>query len=154
VSTATPRSPAALPPQPLPDPDTEGFWRATVAGELRLARCTSCRRWTMPPLERCRACAAEIDWEPVVGTGTVYSFVVVRHAAVPGFTVPYVVALIELDDQPGLRLASRIVGSVPEDVTIGMRVRAEVVEHPGGEFCVPVFRAERLEPKEMISPCR
>jgi uncharacterized OB-fold protein len=130
------------PPQPLPDPDTAGFWTATAEGTVRLCRCTACRTWLHPPLERCRHCAGEVAWEPILGTGSVYSFIVVRHAAVPGFTVPYVVALVDLDDQPGLRLPSRIIDLEPADATIGMRVRAEVVAHPGGEFHVPVFRPE------------
>ena len=133
-------APTALPPQPLPDPDTAGFWSATADGEVRLCRCTSCRTWLQPPLERCRRCAGAVAWEPIAGTGTVYSFIVVRHQAVPGFAIPYVVALVELDDQAGLRLPTRLVDIEPDDVRIGMRVRAEVIDHPGGEYGVPVFR--------------
>jgi uncharacterized OB-fold protein len=133
---------ADVPPQPLPDADTEGFWQATAHGELALCRCRECRLWQQPPVERCRACAGLTSFEPVSGGGSVFSFIVANRASVPGFSelVPYVVALVELDEQPGLRLASRLVGVEPADVEIGMRVRAEIVDLPGGDYRIPVFR--------------
>ncbi len=133
-----------VPPQPLPDPDTAGFWQGTAAGELRLARCRACRAWHQPPLERCRRCGAETCFEPVSGAGRVKSFIVVRHPAVPGYVdcLPYVVAIVELDEQPGLRLPARLVDVEPEAVAIGDRVRADLVDLPGGDFRVPVFRLE------------
>jgi uncharacterized OB-fold protein len=132
----------SYPPQPLPDPDSESFWRATAAGHLALCRCTSCRRWLQPPLERCRHCDAPTVFEDVAGTGRVHTFIVQRQPAVAGYTedLPYVVALVELDEQVGLRLPGRIVGVDPADVRCEMPVRAELVELPGGDFVVPVFR--------------
>lgn len=134
---------ADIPPQPLPDVDTEGFWQATAGGYLAMCRCRSCRQWLQPPLERCRICAAETAFEPVAGTGVIYSFIVVRQAAVPGYLhdLPYVVALVDLDEQPGLRLPGRVVDIDPGDVSVGMRVAAELVALPGGDHVVPVFRA-------------
>jgi uncharacterized OB-fold protein len=95
----------------------------------------------MPPLERCRHCGGPVAFEPVAGTGTVHSFIVVRYPAVPGYAdaLPYVVALVDLDEQAGLRLSARIVDVDPAEVAIGQRVRAEIVDHPGGGYRVPVF---------------
>jgi uncharacterized protein len=78
-------------------------------------------------------------------TGTIYSFIVQRQPAVPGYldVIPYIVALVELDEQPRLRLPGRLIGIAPEAVTRGMRVRAELVGLPGGDFTVPVFRTEQ-----------
>ena len=133
---------ADVPPQPAPDADTEGFWRATAAGHLAMCRCADCGLWLQPPLERCRRCAGPTAFEEVAGTGTVYSFIVQRQASVVGYldVVPYVVALVELDEQPGLRLPTRLVDIEPEQVHVGMRVTAEIVDLPGGEYKVPVFR--------------
>jgi uncharacterized OB-fold protein len=130
-----------LPPQPAPDADSEPFWRATAEGRLALCRCQQCRRWLQPPLERCRMCASETAFEDVAGTGEVHSFIIVRQPSVPGYLedLPYVVALVELDEQPGLRLPTRLVGIDPEDVHIGLRVHAEFEALPGGEYVVPVF---------------
>lgn len=131
-----------VPPQPAPDFDTEGFWRATAERRLALCRCTGCGLWLQPPLERCRRCAGPTRFEEVAGTGTVYSYIVQRQPVVVGYvdTVPYVVALVELDEQPGLRLPARLVGVEPEGVHVGMRVAAELVDLPPGDYRVAVFR--------------
>jgi uncharacterized protein len=134
--------PVSAPPQPAPDFDTEPFWRATSERRLALCRCVECGLWLQPPLERCRRCGGPTAYEDVAGTGTVYSFIVQRQPSVVGFVdeIPYVLALVELDEQPGLRLPTRIVGIEPESVRVGMRVAAEFVELPGGDYTVPVFR--------------
>ena len=133
---------STIPPQPVPDPDSEGFWRATSEGRLALCRCRSCRTWFHPPLERCRRCDEPTAFETVAGGGEIYSFIVVRKPSVPGYldTVPYVVAIVELDEQRGLRLPGRVVGVDPDAVTVGMRVYAQISTLPGGEFSVAVFR--------------
>jgi uncharacterized protein len=133
---------AASPPQPLPDADTARFWEATASGRLAMCRCQDCGLWLQPPLERCRRCVGPTAFEEVSGSGTLYSFIVQRQASVPGYLdqVPYTVGLVELDEQPGLRLPGRVVGIDPEDVACGMRMKAELVALPGGDFIVPVFR--------------
>jgi uncharacterized OB-fold protein len=138
--------PTSLPPQPLPDTDSRGFWAATADGRLAMCRCQACGLWLQPPLERCRKCAGETSFEDVAGTGTVYTFIVQRQASVVGYLdkIPYAVALVELDEQRGLRLPGRVVGLDPSEVACGLRVRAELVDLPGGDFRVPVFRP--LEP--------
>jgi uncharacterized protein len=135
---------ADYPPQPVPDIDTEGFWGATADGRLALCRCTECRVWLQPPLERCRICGGPTAFEDVTGTGTIHSFVVQRQPSVVGYldTIPYVIALVELDEQPGLRLPTRIVGIEPERVTVGIPVVAEIFDLPGGDYKVPVFRPQ------------
>jgi uncharacterized OB-fold protein len=52
----------------------------------------------------------------------VHSVTAVHHSFVPGVDVPYTVALVELDEQPGLRLLTNVVDCAPERVRIGMRV--------------------------------
>ncbi len=137
-------APVDVPPQPAVDPDTAGFWAATARGELALCRCQVCRTWLQPPMERCRVCGGPTAYEQVTGDGTIYSFIVVNRPSTSGYAeqVPYAVALVELDEQPGLRLSARLVGVDPHgpEVAIGTRVRAEIVGVPGGPFHVPVFR--------------
>jgi uncharacterized OB-fold protein len=130
-----------IPPQPAPDLDSEGFWQATAEGHLAMCRCTACGLWLQPPLERCRICAGETAFADVAGTGEVYSFIVVRQPSVPGYleNLPYVVALVDLDEQVGLRLPARLVDVAPEAVQVGMRVQVELVPHPGGDYTVAVF---------------
>lgn len=141
-----------IPPQPRPDLDTAGFWEATANGRLALCRCTECGLWLHPPLRECRRCGGKTRFEPISGRGAIYTFTVVRHPAVPGFLhqIPYVVAIVELDEQAGLRLPTRLVGAEPETVRVGQRVVAEIVDLAGGDFRVPVFR--RAEAGDGASP--
>ena len=47
----------------------------------------------------------------------------------PGMEVPFVVAIVELPEQEGLRLTTGLKGCAPEDVRIGMRVRVAFEQH-------------------------
>jgi uncharacterized OB-fold protein len=129
-----------IPPQPVPDCDTQGFWDATAAGNLALCRCVECGTWMHPPLERCRACGGPTRFDPVAGTGTVYSFIVLHRESVPGQGPgPHVLAEIDLDGVLGVRLTGRVVGVDPADVKVGARVSARIVDVPGGPFRQPEF---------------
>jgi len=131
--------PTDVPPQPLPDPDTVGYWDALAGGALALCRCDGCRAWMHPPLERCRACGARTRFEPVSGDGTVAGFIVMHRASVPGLGGgPHVIALVDLDDAPGVRLSGRLVAA-PAEVRVGARVGTRVVAVPGGPFHQPEF---------------
>lgn len=129
------------PPHPSPDPDTEGYWEATVAGGLSLARCLGCREWHHPPFERCPTCGGAIAFERVDGSGTVFSLVLVHQPTVPGYLrdLPYAVALVELDEQPGLRIPVRAPRTHP--VAIGDRVELELVDLPGCRYRIPSIRS-------------
>jgi uncharacterized OB-fold protein len=74
--------------------------------------------------------------QPVSGRGTVYSFTV-NHQPWDGTRDPYLIAVIELDDQPGLRLMTNLVNVAVEDIRIGMRVQV-VFEHHD-EVSIPLF---------------
>lgn len=85
------------------------------------------------PLERCPACGGATGFELVSGCGRIKSFIVVRHPAVPGYLedLPYVVAIVDLDEQEGLRLPGRLLDADPARVDVGRAVRAEIVDLPG-----------------------
>jgi hypothetical protein len=113
-----------LGPVPVPGPDDAPYWRALTQGVLLIQRCAACGTVRHPPRPRCGHCAsAEHRWEAASGLGTVYSFTIVHHPPNPELAdlVPYVVALIELDEGP--RLVSNVVGVDPERVTVNQRVQ-------------------------------
>ena len=90
----------------------------------------------------CHACnSTRLGWKRVAGEGVVYSWVVVHHAPASGFQdeTPYVVAWIELVEQPGLRILSNVVGCPPAQVHAGMPVRVEFRD-VSDEVVLPVFR--------------
>ena len=130
---------ADVPPQPVPDPDTIGYWEALADGRLSLCRCQDCRTWMHPPLERCRRCGGATSFEPVSGTGVVHSFIVMRRASVPGLgDGPYVIGVVDVDDAPGVRLSGHI-DAAPDEVTVGAPVVVRIVDVPGGPFHQPEF---------------
>jgi uncharacterized OB-fold protein len=131
-----------LPPVPVPDPDSAACWETLGQGIFAVCRCADCREWMHPPLERCRTCGGVTAVEPVSGRGRVFSFVVVRHQTVPGHVPPYVVAVIELDEQPGLRLSS-LVDAPPDAVAIGAPVRARIDRIGETGFFAPTFELVR-----------
>jgi len=109
---------------PLLTPENSAFWQGGANGELLIYRCAGCARWFHPPAPVCPTCnSTDVGPEPVSGRGSVYSFTVNHQAWTPDLADPYVVAIVELDEQPGLRFLTNIVGSPPDAVTIGMRVR-------------------------------
>ncbi len=59
---------------------------------------------------------------PVSGRGTVFTYTVNYHPYNPEIPVPYVIAIVELAEQKGLRVAANIVGCEPDSVTCGMSV--------------------------------
>jgi hypothetical protein len=56
------------------------------------------------------------------GQGTLFSWVVVTHAFLPQFAdlVPFVPALVALEEDPAVRVATRIVDADPDDLTFEM----------------------------------
>ncbi|MCU1344388.1 MAG: hypothetical protein JWL70_654 [Acidimicrobiia bacterium] len=131
-----------VPPQPIPNEDTLGFWEAMENGRVDVCRCQDCRLWLQPPLERCPQCWGETSFERITGDGIIHAFIVVYQPAIPGYRdqLPYAVGLVELVEQPGLRLPARIVGIDPTEVRVGQRVTAQIDDLPGGPYKVAVFR--------------
>jgi uncharacterized protein len=128
-------------PTPEPDEVTAFYWRGAAEGTLLVLRCEACGYLSHPPDVACARCgAADLDPAPMSGLGAVYSFTVVRQAFDPAFLpeVPYVVALVELDEQPGLVLLANVVDIDIDAVEIGMRV--EVSYEDRGDHTVPQFR--------------
>ena len=121
-------------------PETEAtapFWEAARTGRFVLPRCRSCSEFFHYPRLFCPFCgASDPDWQEVSGKAQVYSYTIVplRMRPVPDeWPVPYVVALVELDEGPVLM--SNVVGCAPEDVHIGMPLQVTF-----GDEDVPVFR--------------
>jgi uncharacterized OB-fold protein len=106
-----------------PTPESVEFWLRTAHDELSLQRCQACHRFTFYPRVQCPACgSALLSWTTASGRGTVWSYSVVGRAVSEAFraSVPYVVALVALDEGP--LMMSNIVDVDPADVSIGLAV--------------------------------
>ena len=113
--------------RPQVTPDTAFFWAGTAAGELRIQRCGGCGALRHPPGPMCPSCGQASDggYVVAVGTGEVYSYVVHHHPPVPGKRLPMVVALVQLPE--GVRMVGEMPGVRPDQVRIGLPVRATFV---------------------------
>ena len=131
VEASTPR---VLP--PLTDVD-RSFWTGGRDGRLSIQRCGSCRRWVHPPIEGCPACGGALAFEPVSGHGTLFTFTVNLQQFHPDVPPPYVIAIVELDEQADLRLPTNVVNCDPESLWCGMPVR--VLFERNGDVFLPVF---------------
>jgi uncharacterized protein len=88
-----------------------------------------------------------LDSKPVSGAGVVFTYTINHQQFHPDVPPPYVIALVELTEQPGLRLAANIVDCEPESVHIGMRVQVRFEQR--AQRFVPVFAPS---PVEAIGP--
>lgn len=93
---------------------------------LQIHQCTRCGLWVSPPAADCPECAGALESRPVSGTGTVFTFTVNHQPFNPDVPVPYVIAIVTLDEQTDLRIAATIVGCPPDSVHVGMSVKARV----------------------------
>lgn len=126
-------------PLPLPDPETAFFWEATARGVLEILRCQKCGTWVHYPKPACWNCSSgDLKPEPVSGRGTVYSYTV-THQDVPGYTAPFAVVIVELEEQKGLRMVSNVVDVPPDDVRIGMPVEV-TFQKVADDVTLPMFK--------------
>ncbi len=125
-------------PLPVLTSATTAFWTGGERGELLIHRCRACGYWIHPPVGFCPACEGRhVGPEAVSGLATVASFTVNYQQWEPDLEVPYVLALVELDEQPDVRLATNIVSCSVDAVRVGMRV--QVVFQHCEDVWVPLF---------------
>jgi uncharacterized OB-fold protein len=134
---------------PLPDvewPPTAPFWDGAAQHELRIPFCDACGAANWYPHDRCEACGGEaFTWRVMSGRGRLFSWVVVHRPFLPQYAgdVPFVPALVELDDAPEVRVPTRLVDCDPEALAFDQPVR--VVFRPlrftgvDGEVIAPFF---------------
>jgi uncharacterized protein len=93
-----------------------------VSSQLLVEYCDDCARWLHPSTGACRDCGAGVRQRPVSGRGTVFTYTVNHHPYNPEIPTPYVIAIVELAEQEGLRVAANIVDCEPDSVACGMAV--------------------------------
>lgn len=136
-------SDAASPrPLPLPDEVTAPFWEGCRQRELRMQRCADCSRFRFHPRPLCPHCRSfRSEWVRVSGDGTLYSFVICHPPLLPAFqaSAPYAVVLVELAEDPQLRMIGGLQGAPPERLRIGQKLRV-VFEDIGDGVVLPQWR--------------
>jgi len=127
--------PADLDPDAMMRPsssrDTAFFWEGVKAHELRIQRRPDGSLQHPPVPAMWQDKGLPIDYVVASGRGMVFSFVVHHAPKVPGRTLPFVIALVELEE--GVRMLGELRGVDPAAVSIGMPVRATYIDFPAGD---------------------
>jgi uncharacterized OB-fold protein/acyl dehydratase len=117
--------------RPASSRDTKFFWEGVNAHELRIQERAdgSLQHPPVPALWQDKE--LPIDYVVASGKGTVFSFVVHHAPKVPGRTLPFVIALVELEE--GVRMLGELRNIDPATVEIGMPVRATYIDFPAND---------------------
>ena len=128
---------------PAVTPENEHFWRGGADGELRFLRCGDCLAWIHPPQPVCPRCLSRsVGAAASSGRGVIHTFTVNHQPWYPNLDPPYVIAVVELADESGLRLTTNIVNCEPEEVSIGAAVHVVFEEYDG--VWLPFFELDEV----------
>jgi uncharacterized OB-fold protein len=119
-------------------PENTPFWTGGANGQLLITHCDACDLAIHPAQVVCPRCLSSTTAKPAMGTGTVLARTINRQQWAPDMVVPFALAVVELDGEPGVRITTRIVEVDPESVRIGDRV--QVAFEQDGDVWFPVFR--------------
>ncbi|RVW07978.1 DNA-binding protein [Prescottella agglutinans] len=117
--------------RPTPSRDTQFFWDGVAAHELRIQQRPdgSLQHPPVPALWKDKT--ETTDYVVASGRGTVFSFVVHHAPKVPGRSLPFVVALVELEE--GVRMLGELRDVEPSEISVGMPVQAQFLDFPGDD---------------------
>ena len=126
-----------------PDGFSQPFWDAANAERLVIQHCSDCDRLQHPPGEVCRDCGegGALGWQPVSGRGTIYNYGVVHDCPVRLLQEeqPFNLAVVTLDDDPGIQMYSHLPGTAVDDVPVGAAVELIFEASANGQL-VPEWR--------------
>ena len=123
---------------PRVDDTNEYFWTGGKDSQLRFLRCQTCGYYIHPWSPICPIdLSKDLAPEAVSGRATVHTFTVNHQPWIPGYDPPYVIAIVEIDEQRDVRLMTNIVGCPPDDVHIGMAVQVTFDHHD--DVWLPLF---------------
>jgi uncharacterized OB-fold protein len=106
------------------------FWTSGADGRLRFLRCRDCGYFIHPPVPICPRCHSKrLEPEAVSGRATVVTYSINHQPWMPGPELPYVVAIVEIEEVPEVRLTTNIVNCAPDDVQSGLPVQVVFERH-------------------------
>lgn len=120
--------------RPSSSKDTQFFWDGVNAHELRIQKRPdgSLQHPPVPAVWKDHQAPVEpSDYVVASGKGTVFSYVVHHAPKVPGRTLPFVIALVELEE--GARMLGELRGVAPDQIEIGMPVNATFIDFPDSD---------------------
>ena len=125
-------------PLPTPTQDTKEYWEGCKQHQLLIQRCRNCGAFRFYPRPMCPNCnSMDSKWVKARGKGKVYSWTVAVQQFHHAFEVPYIVAIVELDE--GIRMTTNIIDCKPEELYVGMPVEV-IFEDVTEEITLPKFK--------------
>ncbi|MSQ42341.1 MAG: Zn-ribbon domain-containing OB-fold protein [Dehalococcoidia bacterium] len=131
-------------PLPAPTPETQEYWDGLKRHELRIQRCRDCSRHYFYPRPFCPHCySRNVEWTTVSGKGKLHTFVI-NYRPARGFEsdVPYVIAIVELDE--GARMMTNLINVQPDPQHVTADMPVEIVyDDVTPEVTLPKFQPAR-----------
>jgi uncharacterized protein len=124
---------------PTIEGESQPFWDAAHNGKLLIASCRACNKVHHYPRPFCPSCwSDQVELIEASGKATLYTYSTVHRNELAPFSerVPYVAAVVELEEGP--RLMTNIVDCDPGTLTIGMALKVSFFEL-SPEVSAPVF---------------
>ena len=112
-------------PVPIPQQESDFYWEKCKEHELWLRHCKACGKAYFYPRDICPLCfSRDTDWVQASGKGTLFTFGIVHQIPRPGYTgpLPFVIAMVELEEGPIMPTNIVDVDAAPEALKIGMSV--------------------------------
>lgn len=129
---------------PVPNELDKPFWDACNEDRLVIQNCKSCDRMQHPPKQACGKCNSgdNLEWREMSGRGKISTYIVVHDTPVTVLQEdqPFNVAVVKLEDDPGITLLSHLPGTPVDEVPIGASVQVEFETTPVTGQKVPEFR--------------
>ncbi len=129
-------------PLPMTQPESDFYWEKAKEHQLWLRKCNDCQKAYFYPRDICPECfSRDTTWVRASGRGTLHTFAVVHRAPASAFKedVPYVVAMVDLEEGPRMPTSLVDVEPDPSKIKVGMRVEV-VFQDVTEKFALPKFR--------------
>lgn len=121
----------------IPDQLTTPFWEAANNSKLVIQKCGKCDRLQHPPAQECGQCGSggDLTWEEVSGKGRLYNYGVVHDCPIRLLQddQPFNVAVVMLDEDPGIQMYSHLPGTPVDDVPLGADVEVVFEDTANGQ---------------------
>jgi uncharacterized protein len=120
-------------------PENTPFWTGGAHDELLITHCQECDASIHPPSLICPSCLSRnVAPRAAKGTGKIYSFTVNHQRWMPDMEVPFVLVVVDLDGEPGVRITAEMIDIDPGKVTIGQSVTVTFTQVE--DVWIPRFR--------------
>jgi len=131
-------------PRPQPTPETRHFWDGLREGRLLLQRCPDTGKPYFPPRPFSPYTGSHaVEVFEASGRATLYSYVI-HHRPAPGFTPPYAIAVVQLEEGPRMMTSILECPQTPEALVLDMPLELAPLKLDE-EITLPCFRPAAKE---------